>query len=267
MRITGRGVEPVTEVTYQRARSGGGTETARLTVGRLGVEALPAGCDAVLVTGDLQGVAPSPWGGPPVLLGVALADYLPVWAEQGLIPPSERLAVVLVGDLYSTAHADRRGDSGEVADVWWALVAVGCRLVVGVAGNHDVIASDQLAELGPAAALLDGGWIDHGRVRFAGVGSIIGDPRRSGRRSEPTQLARIGAALAADPAVLVLHEGPQGEGNDQPGHPAISAHLRTQAPALTVCGHVHWETPLARLGAGHVLNVDGRAIVLTHQPD
>lgn len=36
VRITGRRVELVTEVTYQRARSGGGTETARLTVGRLG---------------------------------------------------------------------------------------------------------------------------------------------------------------------------------------------------------------------------------------
>ncbi|WP_239313185.1 metallophosphoesterase family protein [Plantactinospora mayteni] len=236
-------------------------------MGRLAVGQLPTGCDAVLVTGDLQGVTPSPWGGPPVLLGVALGDYLSVWAEQELIPPPARLAVVLAGDLYCAPTADRRGASGEVADVWWALASVGCRLIVGVAGNHDVVASDQLAELGPAAALLDGDWIDHGGVRFAGVGNIVGDPRRPGRRSEQSQLARLGAALTGRPSVLVLHEGPPGEHIDQPGNPVIGAHLREHPPTLTVCGHVHWEAPLARLGAGHVLNVDGRAILLTPQPD
>lgn len=267
MRIIDRAVEPVTEIAYRRARSGSGTETARLTVGRVGVGRVPAGCDAVLVTGDLQGVTSSPWGGRPVLLGVALGDYLSVWAEQGLIPPPERLAVILAGDLYCAPAADRRGATGEVADVWWALASVGCRLVVGVAGNHDVIAGDQLTELGPAAALLDGDWIDHGGVRFAGVGNIVGDPRRLGRRSEQTQLARLDAALIGRPSVLVLHEGPPGEHVDQPGNPVIGARLREHQPTLTVCGHVHWETPLARLGAGHVLNVDGRAIVLTPSPN
>lgn len=266
VRITGRDVEPVTEVAYQRARPGGGTETARLTVGSLPVDSVPAGCDGVLVTADLQGVAPSPWGGPPVLLGMALADYLPVWAEQGIFPPPHRLAVILAGDLYSAERADQRGATGNVTDVWWALVAAGCRLVVGVAGNHDVITTDEVTDLGPAAALLDGTAIDAGGARFAGVGGIIGDPHRFGRRTEQTQLARIGAALATEPDVLVLHEGPAGARHHQPGSAVISTALRTRTPALTVCGHVHWNDPIARAGTGHILNVDGRAVLLTARP-
>ena len=263
VRITGGSVEPITEFAYQRARSGGGTETVRLTVARMGVDAVPAGCDAVLITGDLQGVAPSPWGGPPVLLGVALADYLQVWAEQGLMPPPHRLAIVLAGDLYSAPGADLRGASGEVDDVWLAFAAAGCPLVVGVAGNHDVISADTLGDLGPTAALLDGTWVDFGGVRFAGVSGIIGDPHRRGRRSEHTQLTRIGTALDSNPSVLVLHEGPPGGSGDQVGSRVVGDRLRASPPALTVCGHVHWDTPVARLGAGHILNVDGRAIVLT----
>ncbi|WP_204006090.1 metallophosphoesterase family protein [Virgisporangium aurantiacum] len=263
MRVVGRGVEPVTGIAYRRARSGGGTETVRLVVERLAVESVPAGCDAVLVTGDLQGMAPSPLGGPSVLLGVALADYLPVWAEQGLLPPPHRLLVVLAGDLYSAARADERGASGAVAEVWWAMAAAGCRMTVGVAGNHDAITTGELAELGPAATLLDGTCVDVGGTRIAGVGGIIGDPHRFGRRSEADQLTRLGAALATGPDVLVLHEGPAGQDDDQPGHPTISAALHPRAPTLTVCGHVHWDSPVSRLGTGNVVNVDGRAVVLT----
>jgi hypothetical protein len=263
VRITGPAVAAVTELGYQQARSGGGTETVRLEVGRLGVARVPDGCDAVLVTGDLQGVAPSPWGGPPVLLGVALADYLEVWAQQGLLPRPDRLGVILAGDLYSAPQADRRGASGEVGDVWLAFAAAGCPLIVGVAGNHDVLPADDLRELASVATLLDGAWVDRGGFRLAGVGGIIGDPHRPGRRGERPQLAAISAVLADDPDVLVLHEGPPGDQGSQPGNVELGVRLRGNAPALTVCGHVHWNAPLARLGDGHVLNVDGRAVLLT----
>ncbi len=263
VRITGSGVRAVTELRYQQARPGGGTETVRLAVGRLEMAAVPKGCDAVLATGDLQGMASSPWGGSPVPLGVALADHLHVWAEHGLLPHPHRVAVVLAGDLYSSPQADRRGASGEVDDVWLAFVAAGCPLVVGVSGNHDVVSAGDLRELGPAAALLDGDWVDFGGVRIGGVSGIIGDPRRLGRRGEEQQLASIGAVLAREPGVLVLHEGPPGDGIDQAGNPLIAGRLRARAPALMVCGHVHWDEPLARFGEGHILNVDGRAVVLT----
>lgn len=201
-----------------------------------------------------------------MLLGVALADYLPVWAEQGLLPPPDRVGVVLAGDLYSAPLADRRGASGAVDDVWLAFAAAGCPWVVGVAGNHDVVSPDDLRDLGPTAPLLDGIWTGRGAVRFAGVGGIIGDPQRLGRRSEDLQLAAIDAVLASNPNVLVLHEGPPGDRAGQTGNPCIDARLRAHPPALTVCGHVHWDTPLARLGDGHVLNVDDRTVIRTSSP-
>jgi hypothetical protein len=101
MRVVDGSYEPVTSIPYQRARSGGGREAAHLGVGRLRIDTLPDGCDAVIATGDLQGIAPSPWGGDPVLLGIALADHLVMWSEQGTLPPLERVGVILTGDLYS----------------------------------------------------------------------------------------------------------------------------------------------------------------------
>jgi hypothetical protein len=32
---------------------------------------------------------------------------------------------------------------------------------------------------------------------------------------------------------------------------------------LTICGHVHWPSPLARYEGGQILNVDTRVIALT----
>jgi hypothetical protein len=98
------------------------------------------------------------------------------------------------------------------------------------------------------------------------VGSIIGDPARPGRRAEPDQVARLDTVLDAGPDVLVLHEGPSGDQPDQRGSATIGARARVRPPALTVCGHIHWADPLARLGTGHVLNVDARVVVLVHVP-
>jgi 3',5'-cyclic-AMP phosphodiesterase len=220
VRITGQRVEPVAELAYRAARRGGGTETVRLAVGRLAVDAVPAGVDAVLVTADLQGIAPSPRGGPPVLLGAALADYLPVWAGQGLIPPPERLAVLLAGDLYSAPTADLRGATGPVADVWWALASVGCRLVAGVVGNHDVVTTGDVAELGPSVALLDGTWVDAGSMRVAVVGGWLRE-----RPPALTVCGHIPLGTAVVPARKRVR--PQ---RRQPGCPA-DAPLRGEAGA------------------------------------
>jgi hypothetical protein len=168
------------ETVYRRARSGGGTETARLRVHRLLVDRVPDGCDAVLVTGDLQGVAPSPWGGEAVLLGIALADFLGVWAQEGLLPPPERVGVVLAGDLYSAPSADWRGATGEVRDVWLAFAAAGCPFVLGVAGNHDRVTIEDLADLGPDVVLLDGTCVERGGVLFR-VTAVVGWLPRRGR--------------------------------------------------------------------------------------
>jgi Icc protein len=156
MRLLGDRPERLATIPYQAAAPGHETESLQLAVERLRVDSLPAGCDAMLATGDLQGIAPSPLGGRPGLLGVALADYLGVWAESGLLPTADKIGVLPTGDLYSAPAADRRGASGPVSDVWLAFAAAGCPMVFGVAGNHDVVTASEVEAFGPTITLLDG---------------------------------------------------------------------------------------------------------------
>jgi Icc-related predicted phosphoesterase len=136
-------------------------------------------------------------------------------------------------------------------------------MVFGVAGNHDEVTAAQVAEIGPDAALLDGGRRGFGGVTFAGISGIVGDPRRAMRRTEKEFLTLIGQLTTPPPDVLLLHEGPTGDRTDQRGRAAVRSTLERRAPALTLCGHVHWADPVAFLGDGHIVNVDARVVVLT----
>ncbi|GGN44340.1 hypothetical protein FHR83_004486 [Actinoplanes campanulatus] len=264
MRLLGTPPEPLDTIPYRSAARGGGTESLPLAVERRRVDALPDGCDAVLVAGDLQGVAPSPVTGRPGLLGVALAEQLSRWAADGLLPPPGRVGVLLAGDLYSAPGADLRGASGPVSEVWLAFAVAGCPMVYGVAGNHDEVTAAEVGAYGPEVALLDGGRRVFGGLTVAGVSGITGDPARPMRRTPEDFEATVRAAVAAPPPdVLLLHEGPTGATPEQRGNPALRTALERGGPSLTVCGHVHWPEPLATLGNGHVLNVDARAVVLT----
>jgi len=263
MRLVGTRPERLATVPYGAAGPGGVPQNVRLAVERLPVDNLPAGCDALLAAGDLQGVAPSPLGGDPVLLGIALADYLGMWADSGLLPPVDRIGVLLTGDLYSAPGADRRGASGAVLDVWLAFAAAGCPMIVGVAGNHDEVTAAQVAQLGPDVALLDGDRRGFGGVTVAGISGIVGDPGRALRRTEKDFLALLGKLTTPPPDVLLLHEGPVGDRAGQLGRAAVRSALQRRAPALTLCGHVHWAEPVATLGDGHIVNVDARAVIFT----
>jgi hypothetical protein len=66
--------------------------------------------------------------------------------------------------------------------------------------------------------------------------------------------------------VLLLHEDPVGNDPDQLGNAAIKALLQRRTPSLTLCGHAHWPEPITRLGTGHIINVDARAVVLIPDP-
>jgi len=263
MRLVGTRPKRLATVPYRAAGPGGVPQNVQLGVERLPVDKLPAGCDALLAAGDLQGVAPSPLGGDPELLGIVLADYLGVWAESGLLPPAGRIGVLLTGDLYSAPGADRRGASGAVLEVWLAFAAAGCPMVFGVAGNHDEVTAAQVAELGPDVALLDGDRRGFGGVTVAGISGIVGDPARVLRRTEKDFLTLVGKLTAPPPDVLLLHEGPVGDRAGQLGRAALRSTLERRAPALTLCGHVHWAEPVAALGDGHVVNVDARVVVFT----
>jgi hypothetical protein len=263
MRLLNDRPERLATLPYRAAGPGGATRSHQLAVEILRVDTLPAGCAALLATGDLQGVAPAPTGGGPILLGAALAGYLRLWAEGGLVPPPGEIGVLLTGDFYSAPNADRRGVSGDVHDVWAAFDAAGCPVVLGVAGNHDEVSAERVGRLGPGKVLLDGSRHRYGELTVAGVSGVIGDPAKPLRRTEAAFLTSVGQVTSPPPDVLLLHEGPRGTGPDQPGRVALRDLLERHTPSITLCGHVHWNRPAAPLGDGHIVNVDARVVLFT----
>ncbi|HET9625016.1 MAG TPA: hypothetical protein VFP84_26795 [Kofleriaceae bacterium] len=246
------------DVHYLSAASRGSTEVERLPIGRGTLAApLAAELDALIVCSDLQGIVPGPQGRSE-LLGVHVAAALIGLAEDGAIPSAKRTGVILAGDLFSVAAANKRGGYGDVSEVWGAFGGA-FAWVAGVAGNHDDVSG--VAALGDTVHLLDGGVVTLDGLRIGGVGGIIGNPRKPGRRNEVDQLRTIEAVIGQGVDVLVVHEGPHGD-DGQRGNPAIRGAVEAGAVGLTVCGHDHWRAPLASHAHGQILNVDGRAIVL-----
>lgn len=259
LRITSIDDELIREVHYLNASSRGGTEVERLPVALGGLAgALGGELDALIVCSDLQGIVPGPQGRSE-LLGVQVAAVLEELAFDGAIPPAARTGVILAGDLYSVPAANKRGGYGDVSDVWVAFVER-FAWVAGVAGNHDDVSA--VAKLGARVHLLDGDFVELDGLRIGGVGGIIGNPRKPGRRSEADQLRAIDSALDNDLDILVLHEGPRGDAK-QVGNDAIRATIEAAGIGLTICGHEHWRIPLAEHDHGQILNVDARVVVLT----
>ncbi|WP_394836544.1 hypothetical protein LVJ94_06510 [Pendulispora rubella] len=109
MRVLSLESSPLHEITYLAAASGGGTETRRLPVLRASVDALPADLDGLLLTSDLQGVAPLALeDGAVGLLGEVLAEDWRMFSETGALPSPGGVGVVLAGDLYSEPAANKR---------------------------------------------------------------------------------------------------------------------------------------------------------------
>jgi Icc-related predicted phosphoesterase len=252
----------VHEVRYLNAARGGGTETARLPIVRGTVRGLPEGIDALVATGDLQGIVPDHRTRAAVLLGVAVARELEELGDRGLVPRAPRTGVLLAGDLYSVPGANKRGGHGDVAEVW-AAFAERFAWVAGVAGNHDDVSGVASCD---GTHLLDGEDVSVAGLRIGGVGLVRGNPEKPGRRDVDEQLAQIELVAERHPDVLVLHEGPSGDGNEQLGHQDIREVVARHRVPLTVCGHVHWRNPLASHAGGQIVNVDGRVVVLARVP-
>lgn len=224
-------------------------------------ELLPPGgpLAGVLALGDLEAMV----GGAP--LGVAAAAACEGWAAEGILPPLESLGVLLTGDLHGDPELAVRGVPGDVRPVWEAFGAR-LRWVAGVPGNHDrfggeagrraLFARPGLHDLDAGPVVLDG-------LRLAGVGGIA-DPRPFPEHHAPeAYAARVRAALAGRPTLLVTHASPRGRGKRFPGCEVLAAALAEAGEALVVCGHKHWDRPVApHAGGGFVLNVDRRAVLL-----
>ena len=250
------------ELRYLNASPGGRTEVCRLPIhhGVLAPAVVSDELDAIILCSDLQGVVGDKYSGESQLLGVALADHLAELAEEGALPPAARIGVIVAGDLYSLPAANKRGGFGDVAEVWEAF-AQHFAWVAGVAGNHDDMANVvRLAS--PKLHLLDGDVIEIDGIRIGGVGGIIGNPGKKMRRASEEFLALVDRVIEQSIDVLVLHEGPSGD-DDQSGNIDIRAAVEAGGVGFTVCGHSHWDEPLASHASGQILNVDARAVVLT----
>ncbi len=268
MRINESSLQVIHRLRFLNAARGGGVVSEFLEFSTAIVNSLPAGLDALVLTSDLQGVVPS-WrnGGANVLLGVAVAEELAELADAQKIPDLANAGVVLAGDLYSAPGGDKRGATGDVREVWEAFSELN-RWVVGVPGNHDLYGSsrerERLENL-DNVSMLDGSLCVRDDLTIGGVGYVIGNPAKTGRREEGEFLAGLDLVLEKAPDVLVLHEGPHGA-RDQRGNvfirSAIESAYGRSGECLVVCGHTHWNTPLADLRSGQVVNVDCRVLIL-----
>jgi len=242
----------LSELRYMNARSGGGTEVSRLEIHRAHANRrLGDQLDGLICCSDLQGIVSGE------LLGVAVARHLAELADERVLPPAMRMGVLLAGDLYSVPAANKRGGYGDVAPVWREF-AQRFAWVAGVAGNHDDVTG---IEVGADVHLLDGDLAAIDGLRIGGVGRVIGNPNKLGRRDEDEHLEMIADVIAEPCDVVVLHEGPSGD-DAQPGNAIIRELVEDAGVPLTVCGHCHWRRPLAELQRGQVLNVDARVVVL-----
>jgi 3',5'-cyclic-AMP phosphodiesterase len=266
MRIIEIQEKPIHRIQFLNAAKRGGVESQVLAITKARVDSLPNGLEAILVTGDLQGVVKVWQLGTTRLLGEALADEYIMLAREGLVPNPANTGVLLAGDLYSAPDGAKRGASGDVRPVWQAF-ANHFRWVAGVQGNHDDFGSiqeRQELENHPRIHLIDFDVVMLEGLSVGGVGGVMGDPAKLGRKEESEFLSGLELVLKSKPDVVVLHQGPTGNELQRGSSLVTEAVLKNPVP-LVVCGHVHWDEALATLGSKtQVLNVDMRAIILTN---
>lgn len=261
---------PISFVPHLSAAPGGGMRKSGLPLLRGWVSGMPKQLEALFVASDLQGRDLSGQR----LLGEAVAEHLVSLASAAVIPATDRIGILLCGDLYAKPDPVKRGGLGDVGSVW-AAFAEHFRWVLGVLGNHDILDPGSLAPFANKAQVLDGNESHRDGLVLAGVSGIVGDPKRPNRKSEEKYLEHLLKALNHTPDILVIHPCPWVEGPEYAG-------LRTQRGGegtlldavglaenlLVTCGHMHWENPVAKISEGvQILNVDGRGVLLLPIPD
>ncbi len=266
MRVQRVSPEVLHQISYLRAGTNGETETAQLPVLQAFVEELPASLQAIVCTGDLQGVvAALDTHSRSHLLGKVLAQELAILLEMHNIDPA-RTGVVLSGDFYSAPQADQRGASGDVREVWNAFLQ-NFRWVLGVLGNHDQIGStlQEFQEFvrQPNLYLLNGDTCVVDGLVVGGIGGIIGNPKRPLRRTAEDYLSALRKLRKAKAHLIVLHPSPAISYLNLVGNEELGVAFEQQGFPLTVCGHVRWKQFYIQMRNGNqLLNVDSRVVVL-----
>jgi 3',5'-cyclic-AMP phosphodiesterase len=267
VRITSFDRKPISEIPFLNAGKGQGSfYVARLPVHVGQLADLPDDLDAIIATADLQGRErfEDGLGGPPRLLGEVLPERLAVELLPELSISPQRTGILLAGDFYTFPNLDKRGGSGDVAGVWQAFSRQ-FQWVVGVAGNHDMFgrALAPLRRLSANSHYLDGDRVTMGDLLIAGIGGIVGDPRKPHRKTDQHFVEHIELCTSPAPDILVMHDGPDDVEQGQKGSPIIRQALERSDSTLVVRGHAHWHAPLLELSNGtQVLNVECRVAVL-----
>jgi len=255
LRITRVEQSPFHTLSHRTSGSKGEPRRNRLPFYRAYATGLPPGMEAMVLTADLQGREN---GGKNRLLGESVAETLSALSEQGIIPPLG--AVVLCGDLFDYPDCHKRGGTGPVDEVFHAFSRITPR-VIGVLGNHDELSNPEA--LPGNVRVLDGQVAHLSGLLVGGVGGIVGNPQRHQRRTEDDFLAAMESVTDKKPDLLLLHQGPDAPNNGQRGDTSIALSLVTGFAGLTVFGHTQWYWPwLVPMGAGQVLNVDARVVVV-----
>ncbi len=257
--------ETVDALRYSNAASGGGTEVTSLPLLTAPCEGLPAGLAGLLITSDLQGVAPvRALGGATGLLGEAFVEWYGSLADGGRVPSPSSVGAVLAGDLYSDPFARKRGATGDVGPAWEAF-ARDFAWVAGVAGNHDLFTSRASRSVARRShvARLDGDVVTFDGLRIGGVGGIVGKKGKINRRTPASFTNALLQVLAEEPHIVIVHEGPPGIDTSQRGQVELEDTIAQHPPPLLVSGHVHWDNPWSPSGDRMHLNVDARAVLLT----
>lgn len=267
MHIVSPPSEPHWQIPFLNAGKGqGGYYREMLPIHTAQVDELPEELDAIVVTADLQGreTFDSSRGQPLKLLGEVLPDLL----EAKLLPElgfdSQRCGAILAGDFYTVPLLDQRGGTGDVSPVWQAFGRC-FQWAVGVAGNHDLF-GDKLhpsSRIANNVHVLDDDEAILSGLHIAGIGGIIGDPRRKQRKSDQQYRDCLQRRIHDQLDLLILHDGPDVPEQGLKGSPLVRLVLELLPPPLIIRGHCHWPTPLAQLPGGtQVLNVDGRVVIL-----
>jgi len=272
MKILNIDKTPLVELPFLNAGRGAGSfYDDRLPVLVGTVDRLPQGVDTLVVTADLQGREHFKYQAGPTLR--LLGEWLPKVIRESILPsigqPADQVGVLLCGDFYTVPNLDKRGGSGDVTSVWNAF-ANEFSWVVGVAGNHDTFGVDasKSPKFRSPLHFLDCNSKLIGGLEIAGISGIVGDPKRTWRKSIESFESFICSLASRQPDILLMHDGPDVPEFGYRGTPAIREALELLNRPLVIRGHAHWEKPLAELSTGlQVLNVDARVVILKKDTD
>ncbi len=267
MRIVSFSAEPILEIPFLNAGRGpGGFSVDLLPIHLAVASGLPENLEAVMATADLQGRErfEDSAGRPPRLLGEVLPRRLSqeILPELGLNP--QRMGIILAGDFYTVPALDRLGGTGDVSEVWEEF-SLEFAWVAGVAGNHDMFGESfhPVRPISQNAYYLDNQRIGVEGLKIAGLGGILGNPRRPHRRSAEQFVECLSQLLDEPVDLVIMHDGPNAPELQQRGSPEIREALQRLRPPLVVRGHAHWEHPLVAITPQtQVLNVDCRVVIL-----